>query len=201
MFVNDTVKKKWYEQLPTPPNNAVLQEQLHEYQMVQDILEDYDFIAITERLDESLVVLQMLLGLTTHEILYVNARSSGSFSNGFPDRPCLYIIPSMITPGIGQFLESDEWKDTIRGDLLLYQAAYASLDRTIESLGRDEFNKNLQALQNGLKMAALNCKDRVVSLCTEAGERVAPQNTTCYIWSEGCEHECVDELNIADSTG
>eukprot|EP00546_Thalassionema_frauenfeldii_P019216 CAMPEP_0178900482 /NCGR_PEP_ID=MMETSP0786-20121207/3498_1 /TAXON_ID=186022 /ORGANISM="Thalassionema frauenfeldii, Strain CCMP 1798" /LENGTH=166 /DNA_ID=CAMNT_0020571491 /DNA_START=525 /DNA_END=1022 /DNA_ORIENTATION=+ len=51
--------------------------------IIRDILDDYNFIAVMERMDESLVVFQMLLGLTTKEILYTRARSSGSFSNGW----------------------------------------------------------------------------------------------------------------------
>ena len=53
------------------------------HKVVQDILNDYDFIAITERMDESLVVMKILLNLTLDEILYSKpARSAGSFSNG-----------------------------------------------------------------------------------------------------------------------
>jgi len=45
----------------------------------QSILDDYDFIGITERLDESLVVLQLLLGLETQDILYLSSKYSESF--------------------------------------------------------------------------------------------------------------------------
>jgi Sulfotransferase family len=162
--------------------------------MVQDILNSFDFIAVTERMNESLVILQMLLGLDTKDIVYTSARTSGTFSNGPPDRPCTYIMPSFLTPRIQEFLASDEWFNITRGDLLLYQAANASLDRTIDALGRSEFDNKLQALERGLIVVEKNCKDRVVTLCTEGGRRIAPQNTTCYIWSEGCDHDCIDEL-------
>ena len=43
----------------------------NESQLAQSIIDDYDFVAVTERLDESLVVLQMLLDLPLGDILYL----------------------------------------------------------------------------------------------------------------------------------
>ncbi len=60
---------------------------------VQQVLDAYDFIMVTERFDESLVALKMLLKLDFEDILYTRERSEGSFTNGFPDRPCIYIVP------------------------------------------------------------------------------------------------------------
>ncbi len=60
---------------------------------VQSVLQNYDFIALLERFDESLVVLKMLLDLDFEDILYVKDRSEGTFTNGYNDRPCIYILP------------------------------------------------------------------------------------------------------------
>ncbi|KAL7577561.1 hypothetical protein ACA910_015091 [Epithemia clementina (nom. ined.)] len=164
--------------------------------VVQDILDGYDFIAITERMDESLVAMQMLLNLTTKDVLYTRARSSGSFSNGPKENPCIYIQPSFLTPSMKEHLESPEWQHTIRGDMLLYEAANASLDRTIEALGRKEFQKNLAALKAGLELAEKHCKGRVRSSCTEGGDQIPMHNRTCYIWGEACDHECLNDLAL-----
>lgn len=164
--------------------------------LVKDILEDYNFIALLERLDESLVVFQMLLGLTTKEVLYTRARSSGTFSNGWKGRPCFYIAPSFLTDGMKEFFASEEWKKTIQHDLMLYEAANACLDRTIDALGRNEFETNLAALKDGLTLANENCKGRVLGMCSESGEEIPISNRTCYVWSEGCDHECIDELKL-----
>jgi hypothetical protein len=165
-------------------------------QIVEEILYDYDFIAITERMDESLVALQMLLGLTTKEIIYTHARSSGSFSNGWHGRPCFYIMKAFLTPGMKKFFASEEYKATVANDFLMYQAANKSLDRTLASLDPVEFEKNMAALQRGLQLAAKNCKGRIRTLCDDGGTPILPKNTTCYIWSEGCDHACVDELDL-----
>eukprot|EP00522_Entomoneis_paludosa_P011089 CAMPEP_0172440380 /NCGR_PEP_ID=MMETSP1065-20121228/1011_1 /TAXON_ID=265537 /ORGANISM="Amphiprora paludosa, Strain CCMP125" /LENGTH=437 /DNA_ID=CAMNT_0013189173 /DNA_START=107 /DNA_END=1417 /DNA_ORIENTATION=- len=167
-------------------------------EVVRDIVNGYDFLAVTERMDESLVVMQMLLNLTTKEILYTHSRGSGTFSNGPRERPCIFIPRSFVTPGMQKYFESDEWQRVIRGDLLLYKAANESLDRTIEALGPKEFQRNLQALKQGLKLAEDNCKGgRVVTLCNEGGEAIPFVNNTCYIWGEACDHECINELDIA----
>jgi len=165
-------------------------------QVVQDILNGYDFIGVTERMDESLVAMQMLLNLTTKDILYTHSRSSGTFSNGPSGRPCIYIPRSFVTPVMKEYFESDEWKTAIQGDLLLYKAAQASLDRTIAALGEEKFRHNLEALRRGLKLAESHCKGRVRTLCSDGGEAIPFHNNTCYVWGEACDHECLGELNI-----
>ena len=164
--------------------------------IIGDILEDYDFIAVMERMDESLVVLQMLLNLTTKEILYMRARSGGTFSNGFKDRPCFYILPTFKSPGIQKFLAYEEWQEHVAPDVEFLKAAHKSLDRTIDALGREDFNRRLDVFQNALKLAAIHCVDRIRSMCSAAGEVIRPVNTTCYIWGEGCDHDCIDALEL-----
>ena len=161
--------------------------------VIRDILNDYDFIAVTERMDESLVVMQMLLNLSTRDILYTRARSSGTFSNGAKKKPCSYIFPSFVSPGMAEYFESEEWKRTIRGDQLLSDSVNESLDRTIDALGRDLFTKKLNEFQVILKKAQAHCEGRVRHLCSEGGERQDNQ-TTCYIWGEGCDYECINDL-------
>jgi Sulfotransferase family len=45
---------------------------------IHSILQNYDFVAITERLDESLVAMQMLLGLDAEDIAHVKYVVAGS---------------------------------------------------------------------------------------------------------------------------
>ena len=166
------------------------------HEVIRDILEDYDFIAVMERMDESLVVLQMLLNLTTKEILYTRARSGGGFTNGYNDRPCLYILPSFTTSGVRKFLASDEWQQHIAPDIEFLKAVHKSLDRTIDSLGREDFDKKLKVFRNALKSAALNCIGRIKTMCSAGGEVILPSKRTCYIWGEGCDHDCIDDLTL-----
>ena len=138
----------------------------------------------------------MLPNLTTKEILYTRARSGGTFSNGLSDRPCVYILPSFVSPSMKEFFASEEWQETTKDDmLLLYRAAHKSLDLTIDAIGRDEFNTNLVELKRGLQLAAKNCEGKARSMCSDGGTMIKLENRTCYIWGEGCDHDCIDELN------
>ena len=40
-------------------------------QKLQDILQTFDFVGVVERMEESIVVLQLLLGLETHQVMYM----------------------------------------------------------------------------------------------------------------------------------
>jgi hypothetical protein len=165
--------------------------------VVREILDEYDFIAVTERMDESLVVMKFLLNLTLEEILYIKpARSSGSFSNGLKDRKCVYIHPTFITRGVANYLQSGDWKARVEGDELLYQAAYKSLDRTIDYIGRDQVERDVSRLKRLQRYATEHCEGKVRSMCDDGGRPIAIPNRTCYIWGEGCDYQCLNSLSI-----
>ena len=167
--------------------------------VVQGILEDYDLVVVLERLDECLVLMKEILGLTIHEILYLKARSGGAFSNGPNERPCVYIHPSFVTPGMDDFFRNDtRWKARVYGDEMLVKAAYHSIDKTIDSLfeTRQDFEKELDRYRQALAYAQEECKaeGKVVPMCDHAGVERRKPHTTCYIWMEGCDHQCLDDL-------
>jgi hypothetical protein len=166
-------------------------------ELVQNIIDEYDFIGITERMDESLVVLKMLLDLELGDILYMSAKTQGSFtsSRSSDGLRCIYIVPSFLTPGMKEFFESDYWKRYIAADVALYKAAQASLDMTIEKLGRQEFGENLSAFRIAKERAQIRCEDRTIYRCNPAGEYVG-QNSTCLMWDVGCGYECLDEFGL-----
>lgn len=165
-------------------------QELNNYDtLVQDIIDEYDFIAITERMDESLVVLKMLLDLDYGDILYMSAKSAGSFTaaGGGPNQKarCIYIVPSFTTPGMKEFFASNYWKRYIAADLALYQAANASLSKTIESLGRDEFEQQLATFQRVKELAQQTCMTRTIYRCDATGRYVGAKNSTCLLWDVG----------------
>jgi len=171
--------------------------------VVEEILEAYDFIAVTERMDESLVAFKLLLGLDVEEILYATAasRASGSFSNGPKEEPCVYIIPSFLTDGMKQYFYdyqyNEAWRIFSYGDALLHRAAEASLDRTIhEVFGKERFEKELEEFRNAKAYAQAICSeepDLIVGMCDDSGRRIPIENRTCYIWAEGCDQKCLNE--------
>jgi len=184
-FNNYYIRDLALRQTPTPAKYE---------QTVKEIIDGYNFIAITERLDESLVVLKMLLNIELEDVLYVRERSQGGFSNGPLTRPCLYIWPSFVTSGMKAFFASKKWENQVKGDYILYEAAKKSLDMTIERLGRERFEGELVRFKAALKTAQEVCGPRSVSICKDDGSRA--RNTTCYIWGEGCSHACLDEIKV-----
>lgn len=156
-------------------------------QTVNKILNDFDFIGITERLDESLVALQMILGLKTSDILYYSAKNKGSWDDhGF------YIQPSFVSNGMEQFFASEKWRELSKGDYLMYLAANASLDRTIHSLGREEFEDKLALFRYAKDLVVTNCTE-IKLMYSAAG---ATGENDCLYLDAGCGNKCFNKLEI-----
>lgn len=163
---------------------------------VNQILSQYNFIAITERMEESLIVLKLLLGLEMEDILFMPAKKHGSFTTGVPpERPCVYIVPPFLTPGMQEFFESQYWKNYTRIDQRLYDAAVQSLDNTIEALGRQKVQEEVLVFRQALQYAHQRCEERTVYKCNSKGDFV-DSNSTCYMWDVGCGYECLNEISI-----
>jgi hypothetical protein len=78
-------------------------------------------------------------------------------------------------------------------DYLLYYAADASLDMTIEHIGKERFGKALaefQALQDKVRA---DCGERLGSGCTSDGKPVMPIEA-CYERDFGCGYQCINEV-------
>lgn len=198
-FLNNTDQLRNYYVRDLAMNSIDNLDTMQNYDtLVQEIIDEYDFIGITERMDESLIVLKQLLDLSFGDILYMSAKSAGSFTaggGGPRQKPrCIYIVPSFTTPGMKEFFASDYWQRYIAADLALYKAANASLDKTIDSLGRKQFEKELATFQRIKEQAQAKCVSRTIYRCDSTGRYVGAQNATCLLWDVGCGHECLGEF-------
>lgn len=160
-------------------------------QAVASIMDEYNFIGITERMHESLVCLQMILNLTISDILYLSAKQNGGFDDGLSGGRCYYIMPTYISPSIKKHLESDVWKQYTKGDNLLYATVNRSLDLTIDALGRKQFQIKLQQYQAALQFAQSKCNN-VTFPCSPGG--VLNDKHDCYLWDSGCGYTCLDQV-------
>ena len=162
---------------------------------VSEVLDQYDLIIIVERLHESLVVFQLLLGLDTSDILYISAKQSGAYSASTTKRNpvpvCHVITKSFTTPEIADHLSSPTWYARNYEDYLLYKAANRSLDLTIDSLGRQRFEEALAQYENMMKGAKV-CENETITPCTSEG--VYLSKTDCYAEDFGCGYPCLDRL-------
>ena len=160
---------------------------------VNDVMQAYDFIMVTERMDESVVALQLLLGAEVGDVLSTSAKVSGGwdvFNNN-----CVKIKRSFVSPGIKAFLESDEWHAKNYGDFLLYSAANKSLDLTIERIGRDRFDAALTRYRELMGQVRDVCSPKLILPCSSNGTYQKDLSAShCYQHDEGCGYRCIDEL-------
>jgi hypothetical protein len=147
-----------------------------------------------ERLQESLVVLQLLLHLETSDILYLPSKISGQYSYIFnkPRAGCykLQKLPN-ISVSVNAFLSSPAFYAANYEDYLLYKAANKSLDLTIEWFGRDNFEKALSTYQLMMK-EALECEKEAIFPCSPEGIHRNQTETNCYVNDWGCGYPCLD---------
>lgn len=163
------------------------------FQAANEILRSFDFIAITERLDESAVVLMMLLDLRMADVLYMRAKSNGGYDAGGAKK-CTYITPKTETPAMRDLLESEEWQEQVKYDRLLYEAANRSLDMTIDSLGRERFLNELNRFREARKYILHKCLPQAVYPCGYNGTFISENETDCLWKDSGCGTSCLDEV-------
>ena len=145
-------------------------------------------------MDESVVVLMMILNIPMGDLLYLNAKSNGGYDDGVYNNECYYIQPSTISPGMTSFFNGTLWNDMTKWDKLLYEAVNRSLDLTIDRLGRKKFNENLFKFQHANQIARDRCIPQNVFPCTSLGQH---NNNASCLWSDsGCGHKCLDEISL-----
>lgn len=126
---------------------------------------NYDFVGVVERFDESLVVLQLLLGLETSDILYFAVNRKEQWRKARVSRKkyeCRdsfdWEVDIYTEPYIRAYLtKSEAWYANNYADYLLYNAASQSLDRTIEKIGKEYFEEALAKFRALMKRAEEEC--------------------------------------------
>jgi Sulfotransferase family len=163
------------------------------------ILDRYDFIGVTERMDESFVVLAMILGVPISDVLYLNAKISGGFDDGSGGNPeeghiCTYLVPSFLSRGMAHRLDSEDWKNKSHWDEVLYKAVNVSLDLTIDRLGRERVANNVLLYKAALRKSHEVCKTKTIMPCSEGGVYTPDTETDCLMYDSSCGNKCIDEV-------
>jgi hypothetical protein len=164
--------------------------------MVRRVIQDYDFIAVSERIDESLVVLQFLLNLTLSDILVSSSKVGGSYSYNTKEKTCLPLQRPYASPNVLKYTTSDEWYAMNYGDYMLYHAANDSLDRTISSaIGHAKFDVALRRYQDAQRLIETECHDKTLTQCSSTGVvQTDKAADDCYTEDSGCGYKCIDDL-------
>ena len=160
-------------------------------QRVDSILEEYDLILLTERMDESLVALQLILNLTASDLLYVHGGSKLTGNYVSVRRTC-HLLRKVHnkTRADEYFTTSKTWMRKNWGDYLLYHSANALLDATIESLGRKRFQTALDEHRDTLQRAQDLCDSKTIFPCSSNGTYVG--DADCYAKDWGCGYKCLN---------
>eukprot|EP00978_Attheya_sp_CCMP212_P021297 scaffold62007_cov53-Attheya_sp.AAC.5 len=162
---------------------------------VEKLIQDYDFIAITERMEESFVTMKLLFDLDFADIVFFSSKVSGGWDGGRKEIGCLKIEPTVISDTVGSYLASDEWQSKNSADFLMYEAANRSLDKTIAQFDAKQFQAELQQYHTLMKEVQDICADKIIFRCTEDGvfqEMEAKRN--CYYRDQACGYQCIDEF-------
>jgi hypothetical protein len=159
------------------------------------IMTEYDFIGVTERLDETLIVFMLLLHLPMSDILNYSSKIQGDLFSRQVGQPCVRLQRSRLTSNMTAFLESPECKAKVESYGRLYRVANASLDRTIDSLGRAMVAAELGRFKKAQAVVNERCRGRVVMPCDEKGQLYRPVHETgCFIEDIACGMDCLDEV-------
>lgn len=121
--------------------------------LVQTVMDEYNFIGIYERLYESMTVLAMLIGVSITDMLFDYQPSALSRCGSLQH-------PEWFSSGMEEYLNSDKWKTRETGDFLLYDAVSKSLDMTIEYLGKDKVQEEVENFK------------RLIYIGTKAGREI-----------------------------
>eukprot|EP00545_Synedropsis_sp_CCMP1620_P014125 CAMPEP_0119015926 /NCGR_PEP_ID=MMETSP1176-20130426/11726_1 /TAXON_ID=265551 /ORGANISM="Synedropsis recta cf, Strain CCMP1620" /LENGTH=327 /DNA_ID=CAMNT_0006969251 /DNA_START=189 /DNA_END=1172 /DNA_ORIENTATION=- len=159
--------------------------QLEGEDAVQHILQDYDFIGITERMDESMVVWSMLLDLELEDILYLKSNEGGGMAS-IPGQ-CFEVPKSFVSNEMQSFLDSQQWKTIVKWDYVLYDRANQSLDATIDKLGRLAVEKRVSRFKALQRQVEKTCRPVTKFPCSVDG--VYEENHDCL---EACGMPCLD---------
>ena len=174
-------------------------------EIVRKMLLSYDFILLVERMDESLVALALLLGVSIGDVLVTSSKVSAARGErrGTYDKVyvyaeqfqmCLPMVPSFSPPKVKEYIKSDLFRSQAYGDLLLHSAVNQSLDLTIERLGQKRFQTALKEYRYWKAQEQTLCASRVEFPCSHSGKvqhEVAAKN--CYIRDLGCGFHCIGE--------
>lgn len=198
---------------PSFPEHVVRADRVEQH--ASDVLKNYDFLLVTERMDESLVALAMLLRVSVRDVVVFSSKiaarnvpaSAGENDHGSRQLvqakvdqqflaihnkaggmscvPLRYIPTELLDdPQTQTFLQSDHWHAMNYGDYILHEAATRSLDKTIQDLGRANFQHNLAEYRSIVAKANEYCIGQVHGPCSSNGTlqlKVASEN--CYAGS------------------
>jgi hypothetical protein len=144
-----------------------------------EILEKYQFVGLTERMDESLAVLDLIVMPSK-----VSGQALTADNNGI-SRPILKVD---LTSAAKKYMDQDFERGNY--DYPLYDLIDRILDQTVDMLSHKRVEEEVENIRPLSNIADEQCRSEVIYPCTEAGVR-ARRQSGCYHNDLGCGHECI----------
>jgi Galactose-3-O-sulfotransferase len=181
---------------PGLDNARLASSKVNPVEVIQQIVDQYDFIAVTERMDESLVAMALLNDLPLSDVMYLQAKNHGSYDEEWSrkDKTCLFIWPSFVSKGMEEIFQTNEFQDIVHWDHVLYQVANLSLDMTIAKIGVEVFREALEVFQLAQRVAHGRCVAQTRFPCDDAGHYHPLEATDCLWHDSACGLDCLDQV-------
>jgi Sulfotransferase family len=161
----------------------------------------YDFFLVVDRLDESLVLLSILLNVPLTHILTVNSKQAGSWYSS--NNRCIRLhspSPAIRTELQQKLFATKAWTSKHALDQLLYDIAHASLTATIQH-HQAAFDIRWQEYKTWQERIATTCATMDVFPCSFDGlQQLNVSQANCYLRDFGCGYPCIDALVKATSS-
>jgi len=164
---------------------------------VRDIIHNYDFLAVTERMDESLVAMKLILKLDFGDFLYISSKINGGYDDGRSRYGCVKLVHPRISEAVDDYLLT-EFRQMNQRDYLLYEAVNLSLNKTIQWIGEERFKRELKQYRFFLERAKEICKPTAVFPCSPEGIlQRKKSDANCYFDDWGCGYPCIDQFIVS----
>jgi hypothetical protein len=164
---------------------------------IQHVIQNYDFIAVAERMAESLAVMSMLMKVPLADLIVLSAKADG-YDDGLSAKGCVKLTRAWRTPKVDEYLARDFLQDN--HDIILYQAVNESIDLTIDALGRDKVMAKVDDYHALVAKNKRECAHEAIFPCplTRPNHTILSRQD-CYYSDAGCGHRCTDKALRAES--
>jgi len=159
----------------------------------------YDFVGVAERFDDSLVVLQLLLGVPASDALYLPSKVADGRTHDFRG-VLLAVHPPLADeePAVWQYVRG-AYRQHNRLDVELHANASQQLDRHIRELGQ-AFERRSREFRALLRVAQRECGPQVRAQAAGAPPLPPGRGTQrwagCLYHDAGCGSDCLDRFRL-----
>ena len=186
------MKRQKYKSKLRYPLKHASQENVLEM-LRKDILDSYHFIAVAERMDESLVVMRLLFDFDPTDMIVLSSKTHGGYDGGRYKNTCNKIQSSFTFPEVDDYIDNEYMPSNY--DFFLYELANRTLDLTIDALGRDVVEREVSFHRELQQIANEQCQSSAIFPCSANGTlQIEASEANCFDGDLGCGHKCIQQV-------